>query len=294
MGYLYSRDYLLQIQSSLLTQIQTGDNSVLLRSEIAAENEVKSYLQQKYITDDEFTDTTVWSNTVAYSAADRVYLDATAYSASSTYAIGALALQGGNVYRCSTAIVTPEAFNAAKWTLINAQYTLYYVSYPADVFDLYATYAKDDIVFYQDKRYQCLIPSSSLTHSSALQYNSISSLPYQNVFPDDATNGAKYWEDLGAYTVAAGTLPTDDTKWTLGDNRDQNILIKVVDIALYHLHSRIAPQNIPALRQNRYDDALTYLKAAAKGNVTIDMPVIQPKQGQRISYGGQVKRVNSY
>lgn len=40
------------------------------------------------------------------------------YSASSTYGIGAFVLNNNKLYRCSTAISTPEAFNATKWTSI--------------------------------------------------------------------------------------------------------------------------------------------------------------------------------
>lgn len=42
---------------------------------------------------------------------------APAYSASSTYAVGNYVTHGGYLYRCTTAITTAEAWNAAHWTL---------------------------------------------------------------------------------------------------------------------------------------------------------------------------------
>ena len=292
MAYIFSRDYLKQIQSGQLSQLQTSDSGILSATEIAAETEVKSHLQQKYDTALEFTDTAVWSNSTTYKAANRVYLDATAFSSSTSYVSGDLVLYESNVYRANASHT--GAWDASNFDKIAAQYTLYYVSYPKPKFDLYKEYAKDDEVWYKDRTYKCLIASQTIYHEQALQYRVYENIPVGNIFPDDAKNGSKYWQDLGAYTVAAGTLPTDDTKWTQGDNRDQNILMKTVDIALYHLHSRIAPQNIPQLRQNRYDDALNMLKAAAKGNITIDMPLKQSKKGNRIRYGGNVKRINGY
>ena len=69
----------------------------------------------------------------------------------------------------------------------------------------------------------------------------------------------------------------------------------LIDIVLYHLHCRIAPQNIPELRQNRYDDAKAFLMDVAKGNhMTLDLPKIQPKQGRPIRWGGDVKQITSY
>lgn len=42
---------------------------------------------------------------------------APAYSSSSTYAVGDIVTYGGNVYKCSTAISTAEAWNSSHWTL---------------------------------------------------------------------------------------------------------------------------------------------------------------------------------
>ena len=43
---------------------------------------------------------------------------ATAYSASSTYAVGDYVIHNSNLYRCTTAITTAEAFTAAHWTQV--------------------------------------------------------------------------------------------------------------------------------------------------------------------------------
>ena len=69
----------------------------------------------------------------------------------------------------------------------------------------------------------------------------------------------------------------------------------MVDIVLYHINSRVSPRNIPQIRMDRYDAAISWLKNVAKGDdITADIPVKQPKQGSRNRYGGNVKNINTY
>lgn len=79
-----------------------------------------------------------------------------------------------------------------------------------------------------------------------------------------------------------------------GTNRDPQLLAYIIDIALFHLHSRIAPRNVPELRQTRYDNAIAWLKMCAFGDVTPKLLVKTPAQGNRIRYGGNVKKINQY
>lgn len=292
MAYLIFSDFKKQIQQDNLLQVIGNDLTVLATAELQAIEEAYGYLVQKYVTDQEFTDTLPWSATVAYSAGDRVYLDATAYSATATYPLKSLVLQGGNVYICTTAITVAEAFTPANWTNLGPQYTLFYVTYPKPVFDYQAIYQKGDQVFWNGKVYTA--QRDTIPPGQSIQYRQIQNIPAPNVFPDDPVNGAIYWGTGTAYSIAAGTLPTDATKWTEGDNRTQSVLMIVIDICLFHLHSRISPRNIPDLRKDRYTNAIQMLQAFARGEMTAKLPLIQPKSGQRIRYGGAIKNQNSY
>jgi phage gp36-like protein len=60
----------------------------------------------------------------------------------------------------------------------------------------------------------------------------------------------------------------------VGTARNQRIVMLMVDIALYHTVSRLAPRNIPELREVRYEQAIDWLKAVNKGTVTPDLPLI--------------------
>lgn len=69
--------------------------------------------------------------------------------------------------------------------------------------------------------------------------------------------------------------------------------MRLIDITLYHLHSRINPRNIPDLRKDRYDGnrdaqtlgAIGWLKQVAAGKINADLPNIVPEQGLAMRYG---------
>lgn len=292
MPYLIFSDYKKQIQTDNLNQVIGNDLSVLHTSELQAIEEAYGYLAQKYDTSQEFTSTDVWVQNVAYKAGARVYLDASAYSATATYNVGALVLYAGNIYRCITQISTPEAWNAAKWADLGDQYDLFYAKYPKPVFDYMTLYKAGDQVFWKDKTYTC--QRASINYGDNIQFRVIENIPWPNIFPDDPLNGVTFWGTGAAYEVPAGTLITDASKWAAGDNRTQSVLMAIIDICLYHVHSRIAPRNIPDLRRDRYMNAVDMLRAFARGEMTAKLPLIQPKQGARIRYGGAIKNINSY
>ena len=85
----------------------------------------------------------------------------------------------------------------------------------------------------------------------------------------------------------------DDEMLKTGNNRDSQLLNYIIDLSLYHLHSRIAPRNIPELRQTRYDNAIEWLKMCSLGNVTPRLEEIST-DGKVIRWGSQTKNTNSY
>jgi hypothetical protein len=294
MAYLRSKDFDLIVMADNLAQVISSDTSVRLFAERAAKEEIEFYLSSKFDLTKEFTDTATYNNSTTYKAKNRVYLDATAYSATSTYTVGTLVLQAGSVYRCLTAVTVAEAFTANKWTLIGAQHDLYYVTLPHDEFNYLGVYKVGDHVWWKDKVYTCLTSSITYAHDEIIQYNSYADVPIRNIFPDDALYGETYWGIGTTYSVAAGTLPTDTTKWTTGDNRSQLVLENMLHIALYKALPRIAPRNIPTHRKEMFTGAIEWLKEAKKGEGTPNIPLIQPAEGNRIRYGGNTKNINHY
>jgi len=274
--YLRSYDYYKQIQSDNLNAIISNDTSIRLQTEMSAQAECISYLNQKYDVDIEFSDTTIWSRSVSYKALHRFYLDYPTYITTSTYAINSLVTYQGNCYIATA--TTTGTFDPTKWTLLGAQYDMFYGTLPAPYFSFTSKYMRGDEVFYKDKVWTCK------------QNNVI------GIMPTDSTFGFANWGNGVAYSIPAATLPTNTTYFTFGDNRSQQLVMYCIDIVLYHIHSRISPRNIPQLRMDRYDRAIEWLKEAGGQNtaITAAIPLLVPNQGMRIRWSSYPRNINTY
>lgn len=271
MSYLILADYKKQIQTDNLAQIIGGDYKQVTLTEQRARQELISYLVQKYDMAKELTETSLWAYGVVRKIKDRVYLDAPQYLATSAYSLNSLCLQNGKVYICTVVITTPEAFNATKWTLLGDQYDIFYVKTPHPEWDFYGLYSAGDLVYWNNKVY------TAIKYSTSLQ-------------PDLNPSA---WGAGVTVSVASNVLPTD-TIYEAGDNRNQQIVGALIDIVLYHLHSRISPHNIPALRFDRYKDIMAWLKNCAKGDdYTLDVPRLKPLRGKRNMYGSTQTKSNN-
>ena len=310
--FLFIGDYKKQIASDNLLQIISNDYSILDSAQLEAIAECKSYLRQKYDISKSFNPIVKYTPKT-YNAGQTVYLDAPAYIPTSTYALGSYTLQNGNVYKCTTAITLAESFTISHWTLVGVQYAIFNAVYPNPVFDYLQLYAVGDVVFYKNKVYTCQVQTQLLSHGDVLQINIAGTNQVQNIFPDDPMNGVKYWGNGVAYEVPNTADILNTTYWSQGDNRDQKLLMTCIDIALYHIHARISPRNIPEIRTHRYKgvhediiatksrllyptySALGWLQSCADGNdITPDIPQVQPLQGSRIRFGGNAKIKNQY
>ncbi len=265
---LRDNDYLRVIQSDNLAQIIESNQQTKLDVEQSAQSEMISYLTQRYITNHIFTDTKVFDITATYNGKQLVEWTATAFSAATVYTTGQYVLQAGYIYK-SIAGSAAHAFVANEWTQICLDKTLFYVTLPEAEYSNTTTYAIGDKVYYNNIEYTCLISTVGI-------------LP---------TN-TQFWSAGSAYTLTA-TYPDDDTKWTEGDNRNQQIVEGLLDMTLFKLHKRINPRNIPDLRKEAYDGnnasqnggIIAWLKRVAGGELTADLPQILPEQGLSIRWG---------
>jgi hypothetical protein len=275
--YTRPHDYLLYCDTQTLTQVVNADLSLKRLCEYSVEDQIKSYLGHRYDFSKpygEFTDTDTYSNVTIYGAEDRVYLDATAYSATGLYDAGDLVLEDGLVYRNLTPITVGEAFTVGKWTLLGTQYDLFFVTLPYDAWDYTKSYLAGDQIWYKDKTYTAAITSTGTA--------------------PDSTYGENYWGTGTTYTVTAGTAPTDDTKWTAGDNRNNYLLQLYITIVVYNMFMKVAPKNIQQTRKDQYEMAIDWLDKAGSGKVTANLPLIVPEQGNSIRWGSITKADNLY
>lgn len=64
------------------------------------------------------------------------------------------------------------------------------------------------------------------------------------------------------------------------DLRDQYIVMRMIDLTLYHLYSQTPHKDMPEHRDKRYTDALDWLKNAGRGQVGADLPVHEQPEGE--------------
>lgn len=57
--------------------------------------------------------------------------------------------------------------------------------------------------------------------------------------------------------------------------RNAQIIMLMVDIVLYHLHSNIVTRAMPTTRQKRYDDAIAWLTRVSKGQLEPNLPRLE-------------------
>lgn len=57
-----------------------------------------------------------------------------------------------------------------------------------------------------------------------------------------------------------------------GTDRNPQIVMYMIDIMLFHLHSRITPRNIPQVRIDRYTVVLEWLDKVNEGTIIPDLP----------------------
>lgn len=77
----------------------------------------------------------------------------------------------------------------------------------------------------------------------------------------------------------AGKYDVEEIFSKTGDDRDSYIVMIVIDCILYHLYTATVPKKMPTIREERYQDALDWLKSVAKGEETTDLPKIKDESG---------------
>jgi hypothetical protein len=272
-------DYLRVIQSDNLAQIIENNQQVKLDVEQAAQAEMISYLEQRYIKEEIFSNTTVYDNTATYYAKNLVEYTETVFNALSVYNPGDRITfttgSGDNaltyVYECVTLTTAGQSptTTPAKWDQLCLDKSLFYVTLPEEQWNPETEYVIGDEVWYDDKVYTALVANTNVK-----------------------TTVSAVWGSGVSYSIS-GDLPTDTTKWTAGDNRNQLIVLHLIDITLYHLHRRINPRNVPDHRKEAYNGnshndcggAIGWLKRVAKGSVNADLPEINPEQGMAMRSG---------
>lgn len=72
------------------------------------------------------------------------------------------------------------------------------------------------------------------------------------------------------------------------------IVQMMVDIVLYHAHSRIMPDNIPTLRVDRYKNAIVWCEKVADGFINPVLPIKTDTPTSPLRFGNSADKQNQY
>lgn len=72
------------------------------------------------------------------------------------------------------------------------------------------------------------------------------------------------------------------------------IVQMLVDILLYHAHARIMPDNIPTLREKRYNNAIQWCEKVADGFIAPELPIKEDQPTTPLRYGNSATKTNPY
>lgn len=317
MPYLQKFDYKTYIQGDYLRQLTQADDTKRTIEEGVSMDAISQRLTQKYDLDLEFRNLTVWDRNKTYGAWDRVYIDMSengfnTWVALTVYDVGEPVFYNNKGYYC-TVPNTDATFIVAHWELAGSKYDIFHAAFPdtctlngianpstltnpyAPVFNYKNLYSKDDVVFWKGNTYVCNRASSTTSHQAALQNDTITNQPYDNIFPNDPVNNnnEQFWKDATVYTIEAGTRLTNSA-WVLGDNRNQAIRDAMIRITVFKLSPLIAPMNRPDVWLDDYRECLRVMNEAARGEITFNLPLKQPHNAIRFWGTSWVKNINNY
>ena len=83
---------------------------------------------------------------------------------------------------------------------------------------------------------------------------------------------------------------------TMGEKRNQLILMMVIDIAVYHIFCIHNPQKLSQVRKDRYERAVEWMKAVASEEVSIAGAPLLPEEDRakkaELMFKSNPKRIN--
>lgn len=95
----------------------------------------------------------------------------------------------------------------------------------------------------------------------------------QVIEADDQLEVAETYAQAQITTYLGARFNTNEIFAQTGDDRNAMVKMVMIDIALYHLHARIAPGDVSEVRVERYKDALEWCRDARDGILETGLPV---------------------
>lgn len=321
--YLIPNDYLATIQSGqlndqLLDELNAG-NLQRNFAESWAIGQLRSKLKAKYDLDYELTPTLPYNPKKTYLGGDRCVIDFDEYVTGTKYPEFTCVIKDEVGYICKVN-ESGTSWDWSEWQSLGNQFTIYHIPLPYDRFhiDIQQTqgiytkgfYKVGNFVWWAEHTYKALRQTIVADHDTRLQYYMFGDIGSPNIFPNDPSMGASWWEDLGEYNIQpyapvgeevqgnALALPVSGSDqlsaWKQEDNRDPVIMQVLIDLSLWMLHRRISPMNIPKIREQAKDDAFGWLSSVKAAKDDTELEQLQPEQGTSFRWGSKTKNENSW
>ncbi len=280
MGYLRLLDYHTLISEANLATILKqargilGDSEILESSELRGIASLKNSLRGRYVVDTVFAPFKNFNIAASFLFDDRIDFTAQDYNAATVYSSGEMLLYASVVYQKNA---TTAGYVAGTLPTDTNYFTnrglagIYHVTPPED-FNLDTSYTVGDKVKYKHKYYLCVAESTG-----------------------NKPENTDFWEritDLTTYSIT-GVWP-NQSGWTFADNRDASIVECLIDYILYDVHAVINPRNIPALRSDRMNKSVEWLKDIRTGKYDLGLPELGGQTGFKLRFGSNLSSVNYY
>ena len=291
--FLTNYDYF-NIQNDQLSQIIQGNPARLYAAENTAMEFMTSFLSQRYDISACFLPVLIYSSSITYEPGSRIILDYNQFDITTTYNINNCVIYNKVAYQAKVNVL-PGVFDITQWNFLGNQYDIFYGNILNDTFNMKRYYKVGDVVYWNGHNYICNKNSLVDSYTNDIQYDKYSQIPLSNVVPDSELNSTGiYWNNKTDYFIPINTNPQNTNYWTLGDVRNQMLVMNMTDLVVYFLHKSIAPQNIPELRVVAYKEVKKWLEMIAMGDINANLPEKQPLQGLKFRFGGGIARENHW
>ena len=316
-----------EILTQISQETAHSPNTVRLDAELDVIAVVETKIRHRFDVAKIFKDIIPYADATAFQIGDVTQYTESKYDPSATYSLndrvshsflkdeGSLQVQVDDIFNNTTAVTSAEDFDISKWTKLTENGSIYFCEKPstgnkpdtAFSFTANAFTGNHDLILGWDKTktifFKRIDPQVKLYYLAADRTSDANSIgivdfdPVAKKFPDNRPieKGTDAENNVSGDLSFIGFVP-DATTWDVapsnffikGDNRDRVIRKIVVTLVVYELHKLISPRNIPDLRLEAKDDAMSLLNMISRGEITADLPLFHDEsRGQTISFGGE-------
>ena len=174
-----------------------------------------------------------------------------------------------------------------------------------DIFSASASYAVGALVFYEEPAW---VEGTTYNDTARVSYTETDGSVYVyrrtggGTTTEPPTNQSFWIRSVKnksyfvAVQVSSGNYPEDTAYWTANDSRDPVIKTYTLYIAIYELFKKAQPNQVPEWAINSNDEAVSWFRMVARGQITPELPVKTDangnEEGEEINYNFNYEKQN--